>query len=1423
MSTSSSAPAPVLVITTSDPTPYRDSSHASESLDTNVQAVQDSIMRELEGHFYEDPYFHRRLAKKAKEAHPQFENAANEWLNDANRSGYRDGKWTAVANEMGPGKLEKKLYDPLHKLLDAIMVQFGNKESPSATAGYHGTKRQVRETWRTRLHHHNPDGVKIVLDGETKSIRIKSAPDLAVLVAGPSATKDAEIGEMIDYTQAGLAIEVKRDEGFTKAIQCQLAVYAREIFIAQDNRRFVLIPLLTGKTMRIVQFDRCGVHYSPAFDYHEEPLLFIKLVYLLTSHNEEWMGYDTRILWQGGKRVMEIPDACVRTDVGPGWNETARKLSFDILDENGNPGPDVKPSFARRTIRSRGTVCWAVRDVKTNKQYLVKIAWPASGRVLEPDMLKQVSGVKGMGQMYAYVEPTLEATAFDLRLMTAKQREDTGILNRFHVLLVLEFYGSTLNTAETAVQLLRAIRNIVKGHRESVLDKGVMHRDISFHNILLSSIEAHGEAVLIDLDTAKLLDHLLEMIDVAGDFRRGTRAFQSFRVLVHHDLAIHDHMDDLESIFYVLLWRDQLPAPLGHEKRTLITGTFSPIIRFMDSATQTILMNLVEAHQELFAARIAVIDNTVRLKTLGRSRPGIAVLQEPFKNAVSDYQAFLAPLDVAIEALEGLPENPVQPGLGTGPPTTTSSSKRPLQGASSTPTKKRRLEQDRKAAAIAPEHGVRILSLSVGVAQEVEEGLAHDTDEHEDEETSEEDDDEDYKDNSMGIKGRRRAGPDSRRYPFMSNSARAPPPNLDTTETAERLTVAATGSNPYPYNDSSHASEPLDTNVQAVQGSIMRELEGHFYEDPYFHRRLAKKVKEAHPQFENAANEWLDDANRSGYRDGKWTAVANETGRGKLEKKLYDPLHKLLDAIMVQFGNKESPSATAGCHGTKRQVRETWRTRLHHHNPDGVKIVLDGETKSIRIKSAPDLAVLVAGPSATKDAEIGEMIDYTQAGLAIEVKCDEGFTKAVQCQLAVYAREIFIAQDNRPFVLIPLLTEKTMRIVQFDRCGVHYSPAFDYHEEPLLLIKLVAFLTSHNEEWMGYDTRIFWQGGKRVMDIPNARVRIARASGWNETVEKLCFVVLDEHDNPRAEAKPTFARRTIRSRGTTCWKVQHSTTKKKYLVKIAWSTSGRVPESDMLKRVSGVRGMGQMYAYVEPTSEETVFDTRLLKAREQAKAEPLNRFPSFLVLELYGSTLNAAATAIQLLRAIKCIVEGHQRCLVDKEVMHRDISYNNILLSPIEEHGEAVLIDLDMAKFIDHLKQMIGGTRAFQSVRVLSHPALGIHDQMDDLESIFYVLLWVLCCLDAKGGEITNAPFLKWFDATLSRDTLGDQKIAVLTTYFRHPITRFTDPATVAILGALIRAHQLLFRTRLAVIDNTVAQARGEGAADFPVLQTNYS
>ncbi|KIM49675.1 hypothetical protein M413DRAFT_113979 [Hebeloma cylindrosporum] len=125
--------------------------------------------------------------------------------------------------------------------------------------------------------------------------------------------------------------------------------------------------------------------------------------------------------------------------------------------------------------------------------------------------------------------------------------------------MILEDYWKPIHNFSTADEVLFAFRDAIAGH-QNLWNANILHRDITLNNILIGlpgSTEG-SRGVIIDFDMAIWPTRTMSLAEV--DFPTGTRAFQSVVALMSTVIATkshrlcYDHLDDLESFFYVLCW-----------------------------------------------------------------------------------------------------------------------------------------------------------------------------------------------------------------------------------------------------------------------------------------------------------------------------------------------------------------------------------------------------------------------------------------------------------------------------------------------------------------------------------------------------------------------------------------------------------------------------------------------------------------------------------------------------------------------------------------------------------------------------------------------------------------------------------------------------------------------------------------------------
>ncbi|KMU76588.1 hypothetical protein CISG_05731 [Coccidioides immitis RMSCC 3703] len=121
-----------------------------------------------------------------------------------------------------------------------------------------------------------------------------------------------------------------------------------------------------------------------------------------------------------------------------------------------------------------------------------------------------------------------------------------------------------------------------------------------------------------------------------------------------------------------------------------------------------------------------------------------------------------------------------------------------------------------------------------------------------------------------------------------------------------------------------------------------------------------------------------------------------------------------------------------------------------------------------------------------------------------------------------------------------------------------------------------------------------------------------------------------------------------------------------------------------------------------------------------------NRVLRCLLISPAGRPIYKYESPLELLKALRDAIKAHRSLYLDGNILHRDISENNIIITDPEKAGghSGMLIDLDLAKEVGSERSGARhqtGTMEFMAIEVL----LNIdHTYRHDLESFFYVLIW---------------------------------------------------------------------------------------------------
>ncbi|KAI0924873.1 hypothetical protein AcV7_010460 [Taiwanofungus camphoratus] len=353
-------------------------------------------------------------------------------------------------------------------------------------------------------------------------------------------------------------------------------------------------------------------------------------------------------------------------------------------------------------IRGRATRIWKAwheKDMHLPEEdrevYIVKDTWRDDRRDLEGALYAQIGHCEGVAEMYSYCVVTVDEeqdttetlirrqlrTQGKPRVIDAKQAvaqketevprsspdeerygvtqytmfldylpeelppgvtlEDVLPRGRTHSRLVMKTYGWPVKYAKSVLETVEVFRDAIIGHRNSV-QKGVLHRDISLGNILITGKSERGHrGVLIDYDNAIPEEH----VTLADDPATGTHPFMSPEILGGrriiprpgtrgHDssqepeVPKHSFIHDLESFFWCLVWLCMSRDGPERRRTELFRGDNQP----KNKALRRFFANLFEGLDDLLVATKV---------NIFRCQPDFS---EMVLNNVTDYYRPLVPL-----------------------------------------------------------------------------------------------------------------------------------------------------------------------------------------------------------------------------------------------------------------------------------------------------------------------------------------------------------------------------------------------------------------------------------------------------------------------------------------------------------------------------------------------------------------------------------------------------------------------------------------------------------------------------------------------------------------------------------------------------------------------------------------------------------
>ncbi|KAH9000864.1 hypothetical protein EDB86DRAFT_2827764 [Lactarius hatsudake] len=338
---------------------------------------------------------------------------------------------------------------------------------------------------------------------------------------GREATKKSDLKSHIRWTKGAYRVSG------------QLIAYTSAIHRSQF-RVFSFSVVLFGNTGRLLRWDRSGVIYTEPFNWYTQPDTLFEFLWRLNFLSDVKRGYDTTVTSVADDEA-EAALSKLRTYQGL-KNVAKADLHKLLVRDDHTLNSQIKYFIApsavwdSEALFGRSTFGYIAYDPETTNLVYLKDFW----RTDRDGIKRRVTCIRTMTQ------------EFVKDWCPGQPRVDPYV----HYRLVLETLGSPLNTFKSTRELCKVIRDAITAHAEAYERVGILHRDVSAGNILITD---HGSGILIDWDLSKKV--------VKGGSgtqrqhsRTGTWQFISIARLRNPSMRPHEVSDDLESFFWVLLY-----------------------------------------------------------------------------------------------------------------------------------------------------------------------------------------------------------------------------------------------------------------------------------------------------------------------------------------------------------------------------------------------------------------------------------------------------------------------------------------------------------------------------------------------------------------------------------------------------------------------------------------------------------------------------------------------------------------------------------------------------------------------------------------------------------------------------------------------------------------------------------------------------
>ncbi|KAF1733596.1 hypothetical protein CRV24_007501 [Beauveria bassiana] len=414
-------------------------------------------------------------------------------------------------------------------------------------------------------------------------------------------------------------------------------------------------------------------------------------------------------------------------------------------------------------------------------------------------------------------------------------------------------------------------------------------------------------------------------------------------------------------------------------------------------------------------------------------------------------------------------------------------------------------------------------------------------------------------------------------------------------------------------------------------------------------------------------------------------------------------------------------------------------------------------------------------------------------------------------QLSRSAHEVFISQPTRLFLHGFYMRGSRVELWVFDRSGIFCSKAFDLQNDFAEFLPIALSYQHMTDQNLG-KSNIFETG-----DDGN----FFRLDGMVDGLSGKLNV----------EGHPIAARQSLVGTGTTCYRAKKPDSHNwNYALKLKWQWARDRPENELLNLAKKKRVWGAVSVKYCKELETTANLRRSLRWGTQRKfltssvgnkqnkdeenlrettpsingflqytKETTNFFQNRILIctvtSPLGRPLRSFQSLVELLQVLRDAIMCHRSLYYDARLLHRDISPGNIIILDHQdkEQPKGLLIDLDSAISLDEASEAelgITGTRPLMAIGVLRNEP---HTCRHDLESFFYVLIWMIITDDTESPP-EGSRLRRWSNGDW--DSLAAHKTLDMTDEkFQELLSQFGSQFC-SLKPLVEKLHQLLFPPR---------------------------